>query len=75
MPVANSVKEWWSAQWPAITQEPEYSSYCSAGSFKDSPAPTITTAAAVSAIAANDTDLLGLNNNYNGARLAIAYGT
>ena len=74
MPVANSVKTWWSSEWPQITQEPEYYSYVNKGSSSGSPAPSIP-AATVSVIAVNDTDLLGLNNNYNGARLAIAYGS
>ena len=72
MPVAESVKAWWDTEWPAITQQPEYYSYVDNVQTADDatlaiPMDVVTT------IASNNTSMMGLNNNYNGGRLVIAY--
>lgn len=69
---ASSVKDWWSTEWPAIDQAPEYYSYASSVSGSDATAPALP-ATAVAVIVSNSTEDLGLNNYYNTGRLVNAF--
>ena len=67
LPKADSVLLWWNEDWPELTHKPEYTNYAPLNSLD----PVI-----VSKIMANESisnGTLGINNNYNAARLAVAY--